>query len=315
VSVSLRLAAALVAAAVLAGCAETSDDAEQWSLEALAAPTPAAVAAKPTPTPTPECGDPTASLRPTAPGRIPAGSTMDRIRKRGRLIAGVDQNTLLFAYLNPSTARIEGFEVDLLREVARAIFGDPDRLDLRAVTTDQRLSVVRSGKVDIVADAMTVNCQRRRSVAFSTIYYLAAQRLLVPAGSPARSLSDLGGKRVCATTTSTSLQRIAADPAHPILHLVPQRTDCLVALQQDRVDAITSDDAILLGFHAQDPNTKLIGPPLEEEPYGMAIDRRHPDLVRFVNGVLERIRRDGTWSRIHRRWLRTAASPPAPHYR
>ena len=33
-----------------------------------------------------------------------------------------------------------------------------------------------------------------------------------------------------------------------------------MALQQGKVDAIASDDAILLGFREQDPNTKLIGP-------------------------------------------------------
>ena len=75
--------------------------------------------------------------------------------------------------------------------------------------------------------------------------------------------------------------------------------------------------AILLGFHIQDPNTKQIGPRLEREPYGIAIDKRHPDLVRYVNGVLERLRRDGTWRRLHRRWLSdlpSTASPPTARY-
>src|SRR4051812_24865655 len=210
---------AVLAAAALAGCAGTSDDAEQRSLAALATPAPTAAAAA-TPTPTVRCADPTASLRPSA-----TSSYVDRIRRRGRLIAGVDQNTLLFAYLRPSSGRIEGFEVDLLREVARAIFGDPDRLDLRAVTTAQRIPLVQSGDVDLVADAVTMTCARRRDVAFSTVYFQAAQRLLVPRTSPARSLSDLGGRRVCATAGSTSLQRIADDPARPIPYPVGQRTD------------------------------------------------------------------------------------------
>jgi polar amino acid transport system substrate-binding protein len=319
----LRLAAVLAAAAMLAGCGRTSDDAEQQSLTALA-PTPTAAAASPTPNPTVPCSNPTASLRPAAslpaPGHMPAGSYMERIRRRGRLIAGVDQNTLRFAYLRPSTATIEGFEVDFLREIARAIFGDSNlsRLDLRAVTTAQRLPAVRSGAVDILADAATITCYRRTLVDFSTVYYQAALRLLVPASSRARSLGDLGGKRVCATAGSTTLQYLAKYPSHPIPSPVDQRTDCLVYLQQNKVDAIAADDTILLGFRAQDPNTKLIGPRLEEEPYGMAIKKGNPDFVRFVNGVLERMRRDGAWQRIHRRWLgdlAPATSPPAPRYR
>ena len=147
----LRTAAALVAlAAAVAGCASTSDDATRTSLAALA--TPPAKPPPPKPSPKGRCTNLTASLRPPAimpsPGAMPAGSYMARIRRRGRLIAGVDQNTLLFAYRQPSTTRIQGFEVDLLRQVAKAIFGDPNRLELKALTTSQRLSAVQSGAVD-----------------------------------------------------------------------------------------------------------------------------------------------------------------------
>jgi polar amino acid transport system substrate-binding protein len=312
--------AALVVAVVAAGCGSTSDEAQRLSLSALATPV-ATVKSKSTSTPTVRCADPTASLRPPAtmprPGAMPAGSYMAAIRRRGRLVAGVDQNTLLFGYLRPSTGKIEGFEIDLLREVARAIFGDPDRVDLKALTTTQRLPSVQSGAVDIVADAVSMTCDRRRQVAFSSVYFDAGQRLLVPATSRVRSLRDLRGRRVCATSGSTTLQRISRSPAKPIPFPVAQRTDCLVALQQGRVDAVSSDDTILLGFRAQDPNTKIVGPRIHDEPYGMAIARGHPEFVRFVNGVLDRLRRDGTWRRIHRRWLGGLAPTPAPpraHY-
>jgi polar amino acid transport system substrate-binding protein len=321
-SIAALLASAGVLAA-LAGCASTSDDAERAALTALATPvakTPATAA--PSGPSDVRCGDPTASLRPPrtlpAPGRMPAGSFMRRIQKRGRLIAGVDQNTLLFGYLRPSTGRIEGFEVDLLRRLAQALFGDPNRIELRALTTAERLPAVESGAVDVVADAVTVTCERRRDVAFSTVYYQAAQRVLVPSSSRARGLAELGGRRVCATTGSTTLQRIERDPARPIPYPVARRTDCLVALQEGRVDAISSDDAILLGFRAQDPDTKIVGPRLAPEPYGMAIAKGHPEFVRFVNGVLDGMRTDGGWAAIHRRWLgrlTPTPAPPRPHYR
>jgi polar amino acid transport system substrate-binding protein len=249
---------------------------------------------------------------------MPSGSMMEQIQRHGRLVAGVDQNTLLFGYLKPSTGRIEGFEVDLLREIARAILGDPNAIELKALTTSQRLAAVKSGAVDIVADAVTIRCDRLRDAAFSTVYFDARQRVLVPKNSNARGLADLAGKRVCATTTSTSLQRLERYRPRPIPFPVAQRTDCLVALQEGRVDAIASDDALLLGLKAQDPNTKIVGPPLSDEPWGMAIAHGHPEFVRFVNGVLDRLRRDGTWKAIHRRWIGRFAPtppPPRPHYR
>jgi polar amino acid transport system substrate-binding protein len=307
---SIGAVLALLAAAT--GCASTSDEAQQSSLVALDTPVAAAPAA---PTSSPAraraCGDPTASLRPRA-GANRGSGFMARIRRRGRLVAGVDQNTLLFGYLKPSTARIEGFEIDLVRELARALLGDPNAIELKAVTTAQRPGAVQSGAVDLVADAFTITCDRRRQVAFSTVYYDAGQRVLVPTGSRARGLADLGARRVCATKGSTTIARIERDPAKPIPYPVAQRTDCLVALQEGRVDAISSDDAILLGFKAQDPNTRIVGPRLAPEPYGMAIDRGHPEFVRFVNGVLEDLRRDGRWKAIHRRWLGSVAPTPSP---
>jgi polar amino acid transport system substrate-binding protein len=89
----------------------------------------------------------------------------------------------------------------------------------------------------------------------------------------------------------------------------------LVALQQGQVEAITSDDAILLGFKAQDPNTKILPAWLADEPYGVAISKAHPDFVRFVNGVLARVRANGTWALLYRKWLGPyshARTPPPP---
>jgi polar amino acid transport system substrate-binding protein len=294
----------------LCGCGGTSDDALNSSLSALQ--TPAAEGAATKPPPKSRCSHPTWSLRPSA---VAAGGFVESIRHRGRLIAGVDQNTLLLGYANPlHDQRIEGFEVDLLRQISRAIFGRPGHIEFRALTTAQRLPAVQAGTVDITADAVTINCTRTKQVDFSTIYLSAGQRVLVPSSSKARSLRDLAGRRVCATRTSTSILALAQYPK-VVPYPVGQRTDCLVALQRGEVDAITSDDAILVGFQAQDPYTKVIGPTIEPEPYGMAISKRHPDFVRFVNGELARMRADGTWRRLHRKWLPGTPRQPPVHYR
>ena len=238
---------------------------------------------------------------------------MATILSHGYLTAGVDQNTLLFAYFNPLDGQLEGFEVDMLRQLAKAIFGNPNAIHFKAITTAERIKAVQDGSVDIVADAMTINCERRKQVDFSTVYYDAGQRILVPSNSPARSIKALGGKPVCATIGSTSMDTLKKQVPHPIPYPVQQRTDCLVAMQQGFVGAITSDDAILLGFKAQDPNTRIVGPRLADEPYGMAINQKHTDFVRFVNGVLAKMRADGTWAAIYSRWLgKVSTSIPAP---
>jgi polar amino acid transport system substrate-binding protein len=254
-----------------------------------------------------------------APGAMPPGSFMAKIKRHGYLLVGVNSGLLGFGYLNPLTGRIEGFEIDLARELAKAIFGEPGHVRLKALTVTQRIPSVQKDSVDIVIDAVTITCSRRRQVDFSTVYYDARQRVLVPTSSNARGLQDLGGKRVCASAGSTPISVIKQQSSHPIAVGLPQAIDCLVYLQQGRVDAISTDDSILLGFKAQDPYTKLVGPTLAKVPYGMAISKAHPEFVRFVNGVLAKVRADGTWRRLYAHWVGKLAntktpSPPAAQY-
>jgi len=270
--------------------------------------------------PAPAC-DAVASLRPSgslpAPGAMPAGTTMARIAERGRLVVGVNQNTYLFGYRDAATGEIVGFDVDIAREVAAAIFGDwHGHIQLVATTSAQRIPYLRDKTVDIVANTMTINCDRWRQVNFSSQYYQAGQRLLVPRTSTARSIDDMRGKKVCAASGSTSIQNIAAAASKPVPVSVADWTDCLVLLQQGQVDGISTDDTILAGLMVQDPTTKMVGPTFTSEPYGLAIAQGSEDLVRFVNGVLERIRADGTWAAIYRRWLGSdVPTPPAARYR
>ena len=106
---------------------------------------------------------------------------------------------------------------------------------------------------------------------------------------------------MCATVGSTSIDNLYGTGV--VRHPVELRPDCLVELQEGRVAAITSDDSILVGFKRQDPQTKIVGSCINVERYGMAINRAHPEFVRFVNGVLERIGAGGL-QRIRDRWLR-----------
>jgi polar amino acid transport system substrate-binding protein len=237
---------------------------------------------------------------------------MAKIRARGFLIAGVDQSTYHFGYLNPLSGKIEGFDIDMVRAVAKAIFGSPDKIEFRAISDAQRIPDIQSGAVDIVAHTMTINCELLAQVDFSTVYYAAGQRVLVQSGSAARSIADLGRKKVCATTGSTSLANIAAAPSHPVPVAVPYWTDCLVLLQQGDVAAISTDDSILAGLAAQDPWTRIVGPRFSSEPYGLGMSRQQPGFVRFVNAVLQRMRTDGQWAASYARWVGTPVPAPPP---
>lgn len=307
------IAMALCGAVLAGGCASaplSENPAPEISYTEPPLPERAALAPSPTAAPQmPDCGDPTASLRPDG---TDTGPTLDRIRARGRLVVGLDTGSNLMSFRDPATGRITGFDVDIAREVARDLLGDPDLIDYRILNSADREQALQNSTVDIVAKTMSITCARRERVDFSTTYFLARQRVLVVKGSDIRNATDLAGRRVCIVRGTTSLPRMQqVQPSASIL-TVPAWADCLVVLQQGQVDAVSTDDTILAGLASQDPYLELVGDAMGTEPYGIGITRGNDDLVRFVNGTLERIRRDGTWAELYDRWLTMLGPTPAP---
>ena len=218
------------------------------------------------PDPNPKCTDPTASLQ---AARRPAGARPDAggqhhggDRAQGRARRRRRSEHAAAGLRNPCNGRPRGLRD---RHAARALTGDLRPARTRSTS---RRSPRRSGSPRCATGRSTssptpcpITCWRRTLVDFSSVYYDAAQRVLVP-NDLARAL-DLG------TYAASASARRAGRPRSPgsrklrprvIPYAVAQRTDCLVALQEGEVDAISSDDAILLGFQAQDPYTKLDRP-------------------------------------------------------
>ena len=117
---------------------------------------------------------------------------------------------------------------------------------------------------------------------------------------------------------STPAQRIQDEYGDAELVTYDAYSKCVEDLQTGNVDAVTTDDAILAGLAAQDPWLRVVGPSLGEEFYGVGIPKGQDDMIRFVNGVLERIRVTGRWQEIRDRWLSILDSgygAPQPYYR
>jgi len=297
---------------VLAGCSETAPPVSAPEVT-LVPPTPAGMEElAPQPISAPEQHDDcTASLRPFN-NKAQADAAVANIRNRGRLIVGLDIGSNLLSFRDPITGDIRGFDVDIAGEVARDIFGTPSQVEYRILSSADRIAALQNNQVDIVVKTMSITCERRKLVNFSTEYLSANQRILAPRDSAIEKASDLSGKRVCAVKGTTSLTRIQAIAPPPLIVEVTTWADCLVALQQRQVDAVSTDDSILAGLVAQDPYLHIVGPSMAQEPYGIGINLQNTGLVRFVNATLERIRRDGTWNTLYRKWFSVLGAAPAP---
>ncbi len=189
------VAAATVVLVGLAACSSPSNGAVSRSLGALTDPTTTTAAPSTATTTAPTTCDPRQSFAPDPTLPTP---TVDAIRNRKsqKLVVGVDQGTLHWGYRDPQNGTITGLDVDILRQIAVAIFGsDPDaHLQFKTLTTAERVQAVQSGKVDMVASLLTATCDRWNDVDFSTVYYEAHQDVLVPIGSPVHTVDRPRGE-------------------------------------------------------------------------------------------------------------------------
>ncbi|WP_406096890.1 glutamate ABC transporter substrate-binding protein [Streptomyces sp. NBC_01013] len=280
-----------------------------------------------------DCTDPEASLE---PGRA-EGDAIKRIKDRGKLIAGVDQNSFQWGFRNPESGNLEGFDIDLVRAVAKDILGSPDKVIFRAIPTNQRIAALENDKVDVVVRTMTINCSRLDQVSFSTAYFQAGQQVLAAKEDATITgfNSSLAGKRVCTAEGSTAYEALEKESFGSVFKdehdgsaadedrlTVPNQLDCLVRLQMGEVDAVVTDNALAAGQAAQDPAVELKGAPFTTEYYGVATKKGADDLVSRVNEVLVDYRAGGTdspWMISYRHWLADGLpgikGPPAPKYR
>lgn len=287
-----------------------------------AAPTPAASKCNPVPAgfnPL-QTYDPLPSL----PASGALTGRLAEIRARGYLIAGVSADTLLMGARNPLTGQIEGFDIDLVHEIAKAILGDAAKVQLVVITAGQRQSFLVNRTVDIVVRNMTMNCARWLDwpIAFSAEYYHSGQKVLVRKGSTATSLDDLAAAKakVCAPTGTTSLAKLQEFVAKGVVPVTADtHTGCLLHFQQAKVDAITGDDTVLAGLATQDPYAVVPAQTaITAEPYGVGFNSEDKVFVQYVNRLLETMKADGRWKASYDRWLAPslgdAPTPPAAVY-
>jgi ABC-type amino acid transport substrate-binding protein len=257
-------------------------------------------------------GSPPAKAAPT----FAADSYMAEIQKRGKLRIGVKFDQPQLGLLNPAAdpPRVEGFDVDLGNIIA-------DRLGVEAefseAVTANRIPFLNEDKVDLIIATMTINEERKGQIDFSVVYYLAGQTMLVKDGSQVTDVKSLNDQKasVCSASGSTSERnvRVAAPAAQVILQ--PGYSQCFQLLQNDQVQAVTTDDVILLGFAKQDPaKYKIVGGTFSKEPYGMGIKKGRAGFKEFVDGVLTEVKQDGTWVELYEKWIEpitgTTQQPP-----
>ena len=329
---SLGAGLAVLTVVALGACGSTGDyPATVVPSTSTTSATAAPVTAAPTCSPSAVTSyAPVAAITPaTQAAAIAALPPLASQKTRTYLTVGISADSLLLGSRNPLTGQIEGFDIDMAKAVAKALFGDESKIRLVVITSADRIPALQSGRVDMVARAFSMTCARWKDIAFSAEYYQAGLKLLVPddtAGRKVTGFAQLTGQKVCAPTGTSTLAKVQEQSGVEAVG-APTHTACLVLFQQGKVDAIAGDDTVLAGLAAQDPYAFVpkisngvppTGTALTSEPYGLGIKKGSVALVAFTNKVLADMKADGRWKASYDKWfaapLGPAPAPPAAVY-
>jgi glutamate transport system substrate-binding protein len=232
--------------------------------------------------------------------QFPANTTLGKIQERGEITIGVKYDVPPFGFLNPQTDEVEGFDVDMGRFIAEELGVEPKFIE---AISDNRIPFLERGTVDLILSTMTINAERDMEIDFSEPYYIAQGRILVPKGSDIKGLEDLAGNSVCTALGSTYEETIREQAPDAELRLVDTYSECLELLQNEAIDAISTDDVILTGMIIQDDSLEMVGDPLTTEPYGVGIKDGDKQMKDFVDGVLRQVEQDGRWEETYQKWV------------
>jgi ABC-type amino acid transport substrate-binding protein len=229
-------------------------------------------------------------------------SSLNDIRARGVLRVGVKFDAPPFGSLD-ARGRPIGFEIDLARLFTRVLFDDDRRVEFVPVTTATRFEILKTGRVDLVAATITATDERRKLAELSDPYFMSASLILVAQASKVDELVDLGGRRVAVVRGSVQERDVAELQSRALLIAVASVAEGARAVKGGRADAFVYDDVVLLGWAQHDPALRVTGQPIGPRPYAVAARKGDAELIRWVNGWLAKMRRDGSYGELWRRYF------------
>lgn len=236
---------------------------------------------------------------------------LDDARSRGKLLVGVKTDFPPFGYLDPA-GKPRGFDADIARYLARALFEDEGRLELVPVTTGSRIPFLYSGWVDMIIATMTATEERRQVLDFSEPYFVSASLLLVPEGSPIRGIGDLEGKVVAVLEGSVQEKDLAL--VAPRAKRVAYKTvgEAVSALKGKKADALCQDEPLVLELEKRNRGFKIAGQPILSRPYAIAVRKGDRETLRWINEKLSAMKNDGTYERLRRKYFGEAGGKEGP---
>ncbi|WP_030809712.1 glutamate ABC transporter substrate-binding protein [Streptomyces sp. NRRL F-2799] len=246
---------------------------------------------------------------------LPGSPTWARAKKRGHFVVGAKEDQPYLGEKDPATGRYSGFDIEIAKMLSASLGFPGDSVRFRTIASANRETALQNGQIDYYVGTYTINANRKKLVGFAGPYYMAGQALLVRKDTDdIHGPEDLAGKRVCSAAGSTPYQRIKDDYPKAVLVAYDTYSVCVDNLLTYQVDAVTTDDAILIGYAAKAPDElKVVGKPFSEEPYGIGVPRSDNTLRFALDDALAAREKDGDWKKAYDATLGLSGVPaPKP---
>ena len=243
------------------------------------------------------------------------GSTMERIKQRGKLIVAEALDAPLLSQQNPTNPdEVTGFDADLAKLLAVYILGKPE-VEIVPPATETREALLANGTVDVVFNTYTITEERATQVSFAGPYFESGLAVAVKAGNTdIKGVDDLDGRKVIVganTPAVTEVPKVAPNAEVITFGTDPQ---AVTALLQGRGDAYVQDLTILASDAKANSQLTVVGNPFTKEPYGIGLSHGDDEFKTFVNDWLKKIQDGGQWATAWKNSLGTVvdSAPPTP---
>ena len=235
--------------------------------------------------------------------------TLDKIKASGKAVLGVREASPPMAYMLGAQDKYVGYHVELCERVLKEV-APAAKLEYMAITAQNTMALVSNGTVDIGCGPTTNNTARQQQVAFAVTTYVSEVRMAVRADSDIKSISQLGGRNVAASTGTTAVQmlrkqeRAVGAPINVLLG--KDHAESFLLLETGRVDAFVLDDNLLAGVIASSKNPagfRIVGETMGSEPIALLFRKDDPAFKAAVDGVLTKLMQSGEVEKIYNKWF------------
>jgi glutamate transport system substrate-binding protein len=222
------------------------------------------------------------------------GTRMKELAEAGEIVIGVKYDQPGIGFKGATDDVPQGIDPEIGKILAGTLGIAEDEITWKETISDNREPFLQAGEVDLVVASYSITDDRRQVVGQAGPYYETGQQLLVRSDSDIESLEDVKGTEVCSVTGSTSLENIEKEGATP--RGFDTYSECVDQVLSGRVDAMTTDGAILLGYAAENPEElKVVVEPFSEERYGVGYSKDTPEMCEWISETIEASYEDGSW--------------------